>query len=235
MGRWLSFPKIKTLVAGSAKPSIVAGSSKSSTASADVATETSGIAVYQSLVGHVPSYDATRTHQGEASDSDTWKDGGPSPNRSTALYQNWADLPVSIAFLCAIRVDSARQPVVGQNHTRTQKNAILKRDAVIDENAVLYLAVASYGNIKIDIRAFADDAVGAKAGAFADLRLVPYACSRSHDCLRGDFGSGMHIWLVVVHNGFSSAGIRAKRRLAAIFHRHMPDTAIVPGICDSAL
>jgi hypothetical protein len=90
-----------------------------------------------------------------------------------------------------VRCDRPGKTVIGKADLRTDKYAIFKGGAVIDESAILDFDVIADPYIEIDISIFSNDAILPDFRPFPDLHEMPDPSAGTYLRLRGYFGCGM--------------------------------------------
>ena len=142
------------------------------------------------------------------------------PIEAPACTSVSTDHPIVAAFQRAIGVDGARLAIIGENAVRSAKYAVFQRYAVIDRNAVLNLDVVAHLDARVDVHAFAQDAVAAQNSAFAHLAVLPDFGAFAHVGLRRNICSRMN--KVIAFHDLLSRCVQFVFPTPAIFWRPYP-------------
>jgi hypothetical protein len=73
----------------------------------------------------------------------------------------------------------------------SDEHLVLKGNALIDRNAVLYLHSVAHADILVDVDSLGQNALPANDSTFANLCEVPHTGTRADACTLSDYRGGM--------------------------------------------
>lgn len=153
---------------------------------------------HKRVIGHVFGDDRARSDERPGPDAGRGDAHCTRPDGCATAYFHSDRFPIVSALWGAVGVHRAREDVVGEHGRRPNENAIGEPCWLVDERIVLQLAAVAEHDIRANVRATTDVAVGAEPRAFADLGKVPDPRSGAERRRLGDVGGVLdsgQVWI----------------------------------------
>lgn len=187
-------------------------------ARADIAQQPGGVTYHQTVRRHRTSDHGPRANQRESADRHPRQNDASRAYGTAITKKGSPDLPVVVTLQPALGCNGTRMSIIGDTAVRPEKYSIFQRGPMEHAGIVLNLATAPYGDLKINIDAFAKDALSAHSGALAYLYPTPDTRRRTDLGLGGYFGGRVYTNVVTHQSDYNSlpphAAEKYRRRLS---------------------